>query len=240
MKNPLWVIGLLLGLCELVLGAAASLTSGWVQGLFAIFMVGYTSAVTATFFYLLLTRAHVFYGPGEYRGGATLEEYAKTVARSKLVSSTAEAVFSSVERTLTAKDLSRQEVATIIESVRDEVEKSVISVDLSALEEGLGTVMVPTSQGTTVATLLDTIWYSTPDSIPPRSYPRFWLLRRLGDGKEFKDIGSEWARSNGQGGFDRRRLEEVGIGAGDEFEVLPGPTLRATQRIKARRDSVSL
>ncbi|WP_185757122.1 hypothetical protein [Nocardia bhagyanarayanae] len=79
-SNPLWIIALLLGLCELALGGATGMTAGWIQGLFAVFMVVYTTAVTGGFFYMLSTRAQVFYSPANTEAGPRSRN---TAARSR-------------------------------------------------------------------------------------------------------------------------------------------------------------
>ncbi|WP_174186979.1 hypothetical protein [Nocardia barduliensis] len=230
--NPLWIIALLLGICELTLGAATSLTSGWIQGLFAVFMVGYTTAVTTGFFYMLVSKAQVFYSPREYRGGATVEEYSRAVARARVVVNTTEAVMASVERSLERTALPTASAHDIVQEARLEIDRSSIFVDLSTFDQNLGSISVPTADNFTVADLLDSVYFSLPLKVPAYSYGSNWLLHRPRDGKTFESLGTQWARDSGYGDRDMRLLAEVGFEAGDHLEAVSGPEIRATRRFR--------
>ncbi|WP_329405477.1 hypothetical protein OG563_26815 [Nocardia vinacea] len=235
--NPLWIIALLLVICELTLGAVTGLTSGWIRGLFAIFMVGYTSAVTAGFFYMLFNKAHVFYSPREYRGGATVEEYSRAVARARVVVSTTDAVMASVEKSLEQEVLSGARAQNIVQAVRREVDRTTIFVDLSTFDTNLESISIPTSETSTVTDLLNSVYFSLPEHLPSFSYGTYWLLRRPSDNLTFKNIGTKWATESGNGDQDMRPLVEVGFAAGDHLEAIPGPKMRALRRFRSTRSS---
>lgn len=220
--NPLWIISLLLGVCQLTLGAATTITSGWVQALFAVFMVVYTAAVTGGFFYLLHNRAQVFYSPREYRGGATVEQYTQAMAGQRVVASTTEAVLASFERTLNQeKGVDRTQAREIMQSARTEVKRSTITVDLSLISPGLGNVEFPASDNTRVQNLLNAVYFAIERFVPAGSYGVRWTLRRPSDGTVFTDMGLRWAEAMFKE-FDDRTLGDLGFMLGDRLEVVPG------------------
>lgn len=96
-------------------------------------------------------------------------------------------------------------------------------------------IVVPVSEQSPVSHLLDSVYFSLPETVPLQSYGRYWLLRRRSDETEFKDIGSRWAAANGYGTRDDRHLSEIGIVGGDELDAIPGPRLRAIRRLRAAR-----
>jgi len=227
--NPLWIISLILGICQLTLGAATTLTSGWIQGVFAIFMVIYTSSVTAGFFYLLNSRAHVFYSPREYKGGATVEQYSKAVARAQyqaksqaqVVSTSTDLAFASLEKSLTAAHADDHLIRNVLSSARSEVRRSTVTVNLSTFDKSLGEVTMPVTDDQPVIDFTNSIYFLLPTTVPAFTYGETWLLRRRSDGHIFTEMGTPWAMRNGRKS-DERPLAEVGIRGGSEYDVVPG------------------
>jgi hypothetical protein len=107
--------------------------------------------------------------------------------------------------------------------VDDRLKSSAITINFRPFDPALRPIDVPVFDGTSVDQLLNFIFGALPDSVPPRTYGDVWMLRRPEDGKDFRDMGNMWAKENGVGPSDRRRLEEVGICPGQSFEVIrPG------------------
>ena len=77
--TPLWIIAAFITLAETVSGWALIKTAGGVQVLLAIFVVAFPILISATFFYILWNRAHVFYPPSEY-DSATPKDFAEAVS----------------------------------------------------------------------------------------------------------------------------------------------------------------
>lgn len=79
--NPLWIIALFLGLSETTVGIAAALSSGWVQGLLAVFAVAFPVLVSAVFFFILWQRPEVLYAPGDFPEHVSINTYVDGMRR---------------------------------------------------------------------------------------------------------------------------------------------------------------
>ena len=88
-SSPLWLIGLFILFAEATAGLAAVKISGWPQAALVVFVISYSTVVTAVFFSFLWFKPENFYGPSEYEG-VSPELYAK--ALKGLPIETAEAV----------------------------------------------------------------------------------------------------------------------------------------------------
>ena len=88
-SSPLWLIGLFILFAEATAGLAAVKIDGWPQAALVIFVISYSTIVTAIFFAFLWFKPENFYGPGEY-GELSPDVYAR--ALKGLPTETAEAV----------------------------------------------------------------------------------------------------------------------------------------------------
>ena len=88
-SSPLWLIGLFILFAEVTAGLAAVKVEGWPQAALVVFVIAYSTVVTAIFFAFLWFKPENFYGPSEY-GDISPELYAK--ALKGLPTETAEAV----------------------------------------------------------------------------------------------------------------------------------------------------
>ncbi|NMF88264.1 hypothetical protein [Aromatoleum petrolei] len=76
--SPLWLIGLFILFAEATAGLAAVKIDGWPQAALVIFVISYSTVVTAIFFAFLWFKPENFYGPTEY-GQISPEIYAKAL-----------------------------------------------------------------------------------------------------------------------------------------------------------------
>jgi hypothetical protein len=79
-SSPLWLIGLFIVFAEATAGLAAVRIGGWPQGALVIFVIAYSTVVTAVFFGFLWFKPENFYGPSEY-GDISPESYANALKR---------------------------------------------------------------------------------------------------------------------------------------------------------------
>lgn len=77
-SSPLWLIGLFILFAEATAGLAAVKIHGWPQAALVIFVISYSTVVTAIFFAFLWFKPENFYGPSEY-GDISPETYAKAL-----------------------------------------------------------------------------------------------------------------------------------------------------------------
>lgn len=91
-NSPLWLIGFFILFAEAIAGIAAIKIDGWPQGALVIFVISYSTIVTAIFFAFLWFKPENFYGPNEYRGGTTPEMFIRALKGQGFPSETVEAV----------------------------------------------------------------------------------------------------------------------------------------------------
>jgi len=65
-SSPLWLIGLFIILAQGTAGVAAVQIDGWPQAALVLFVIFYSTTVTAVFFAFLWFKPENFYGPSEY------------------------------------------------------------------------------------------------------------------------------------------------------------------------------
>ncbi|MGH3795248.1 MAG: hypothetical protein ACRDSP_10195 [Pseudonocardiaceae bacterium] len=87
---------------------------------------------------------------------------------------------------------------------------SVINIDLTAIENSLGTVQKIVDRTTSVSDLLDELYFSIRDYIPPYTYGETWSLKIHDGSPLLRDLGSYWAYRHKET-RDDRKLEEAGI-----------------------------
>lgn len=154
-----------------------------------------------------------------------IEEYSKRASQEKSIAASQAAYKDEIEKAMRERNVDPPRIKEILDSADDKLKSSAITIDFRPFDPALRPIDVPVFGGTSVDQLLNFIFGALPDSVPPRTYGDVWLLHRPEDGKDFRDMGNKWAKENGSGPVDRRRLEQVGIRPGQSFEVIrPGPS----------------
>lgn len=77
-SSPLWLIGLFIIFAQATAGIAAVKIDGWPQAALVIFVISYSTVVTAVFFAFLWFKPENFYGPSEY-GDISPESFANAL-----------------------------------------------------------------------------------------------------------------------------------------------------------------
>lgn len=223
--SPLWIIALFITLSEMMAGTAAIATTGSTQLIFALFAVVFPLLVLGTFIRLLIRYPAHLYGPWQYTSEVGIETYAEALSRqfrtaSKVYSEATMDALAYAGEARTARvgseeGLTKEAVAKHFEEV---VERNSITVDRSKLISGATPVQIPVTEHTTVADLLDTIYFEISPAVHPFTYGSSWLLIDEA-GTMLTNMGTRWA------GYDRdeRTLNEVGIHRGSRLEVVRPP-----------------
>lgn len=107
--TPLWVISLFLSLTEVVLGVAATQTTGKVQIALVAFVIAFPIAVASAFFITLWSRPQVLYAPGDY-GEIRPSEFVTALQNAQPPGS----LFASIRETLQANISSNQMVTEVL------------------------------------------------------------------------------------------------------------------------------
>lgn len=234
--NPLWIISLFLGLAQATVGVAATQAAGWVQGLLAIFAVVFPSAVAAAFFVILWKKPYILYAPRDYPDQPSLEDFRAQTEYTATVSSASERSMENIEAAIRSAfetvvipqlDMQQEEgnhgsmVDEAVAVARRDYRDRTIEIGLAAIHGDLAhhPLIVPVAEETTVANLLDNIYFAISSYVESFSYGKTWLVEDVMTGKRYDDIGMLWARRNKVGGRDWRRITEAGIH--------PGARLRA-------------
>ncbi|GAA6141638.1 hypothetical protein [Hydrogenophaga sp. 5NK40-0174] len=77
-SSPLWLIGLFIIFAQATAGVAAVKIEGWPQAALVVFVISYSTVVTAIFFAFLWFKPENFYGPSEY-GEISPESFANAM-----------------------------------------------------------------------------------------------------------------------------------------------------------------
>ncbi len=223
--SPLWIIALFIALSEITAGIAAIATDGTTRFIFAIFTVTFPLIVLAVFIWLLVRHPANLYGPWQYSEGVGVEAYAAALNRQRRTTSlvyrhaASEAVALASSRESGASDSGS---AVSVERVKEDfdrlIRESSIVVDCSAFRDG-EPVLIPVTQETTAAELLNAIYFELAPAVRPFTYGESWLLADQ-SGHRLTELGTQWARRRNRG-QDLRRLEEVGIELGSSLTVVP-------------------
>ncbi|MFI5914328.1 hypothetical protein [Dactylosporangium sp. NPDC051541] len=230
MVNPLWIVSLFLGLSELTAGVAAASTSGWVQGLFAIFSVAFPVLIAVGLFVILWKRPFVLYAPGDFSRHTPVESFVNAMRSPSTVTVTsiqsvdvaaATAAASALDRIGAEKYIEASEIheittAAVAEARRELIQGGVlVRLDLIALMRPQ--VFVPVGRDTTVEELLDQIWFAISDHVRAYTYGEAWVLAKRDDDENLIRLDSPISMTQ----RDARTLLSVGLGAGDVLTVLP-------------------
>jgi hypothetical protein len=224
--NPLWIISLFLGLAELTVGIATTQATGWIQGLLAIFSVGFPCAVAAAFFLILWKRPFVLYAPRDYPDKPGIQDYASAVssAADRSLKNVEEAIRAAFEQVITPQltmlgdeNRSRSVVDRAVETARRNFRQRVVEVELTNIHPSLAPLEFPVTESTTVSDLLDGVYFAIADFVDSFMYNHRWTLEDAETGHQYREIGTRWARSALGGGRDHRPLKEVGIQPGDRL-----------------------
>jgi hypothetical protein len=247
--TPLWVISLFLSLTEVVLGVAATRTSGGVQVALVAFVIAFPTAVATAFFATLWSRPQVLYAPGDY-GEVRPSEFV-TALRS---TPPADTLFDSIRETLQANISSNMMVSEVLtrmelprtteterrveEALEGIAERAVDEIRLNSFVEvdpaPLGIHdkwTLPYATFQTVSDFLDQIWWDLRDKarIPAFTYASRWALRDVRTNNILMDMGTTWAEGHGMES-DLRSLSEVGIYPGARLEIVPLTPSRRSRR----------
>jgi len=220
--NPLWIISLFLGVSEVTAGIAATQSTGWVQGLLAIFAAVFPLGVAAAFFVILWRRPFVLYAPGDYSEHTTVTAFVEAMrgpyqpvaAVEEVARSAVEAVLPWIGEDRTAA------VKHAMQVVRDDLARRTITVDvgyaLGLPKDEAPPVNIPVDDRTTVSTFIRNIARATGNAVSLAGYGRRWVLTL--DGTRFTDLGPAWA-TNRDVEDDDRLLREVGIPLGSSLSI---------------------
>ncbi|MFI2207931.1 hypothetical protein ACH47Z_46405 [Streptomyces sp. NPDC020192] len=216
--NPLWIIALFLGLSETTVGIAAAQSSGWVQGLLAVFAVSFPILVSTVFFLILWQRPEVLYAPGDFPEHVPISAYVDGMRRRSVPDpDTIQAVVNDMLRAVLPAALeSSSDASDVLEEAMATAEQTlaerILTVDISPITGAPRDVFRCTVFSTqTVSGFLDALWADALDRfVPPFRYGRDWVLVDQQSNKQLRDLGSNWSRRNGTES-DERLLSGVGI-----------------------------
>ncbi|MFK4147063.1 hypothetical protein [Streptomyces sp. NPDC004065] len=217
--NPLWIIALFLGLSETTVGIAAAQSSGWVQGLLAVFAVVFPVLVSTAFFIILWQRPEVLYAPGDFPEHVSIGTYVDSMRRRSAPApdpDTIQAVVTDMLRTVLPPALdSTSDSSSVLEQTLDNASRVLaertLTVDVSAITETPGDLFQCTVFSTqTVSNFLDSLWTYLREFVPPFRYGRDWVLLDEESSATLRNLGSFWAARNGTE-EDYRLLSGVGI-----------------------------
>jgi hypothetical protein len=225
--NPLWIISLFLGLAEATVGISTTQAYGWVQGMLAVFSVAFPAAIAAIFFLILWKKPYVLYAPKDYSDRPGIREFVGALSSSTNrsldnVESAIRSAFETViDPQLTDIGEARKEslVQEAVETAQRDVRRRTVEVDLGGIHSSLRTspFIFPISDRTTVADLLDSVYFAISDFVSPFSYGDEWMLLDEKTGNTHREIGTSWAKKALDQSRDWRPLKDVGIDPGDRL-----------------------
>ncbi|MFI6488512.1 hypothetical protein [Streptomyces sp. NPDC050564] len=215
--NPLWIIALFLGLSETTVGIAAAQSSGWVQGLLALFAVVFPVLVSTVFFLILWQRPEVLYAPGDFPEHVSIGTYVDGMRRRSTPDpDIIQAVVTDMLRTVLPPALDNpSDSSNVLEDTLDNARRVLaertLTVDVSAITQIPDDLFQCTVFSTqTVSYFLNSLWEYLMEFVPPFRYGRDWVLLDTQSDKKLRDMGSFWAAKNGTE-TDHRLLSGVGI-----------------------------
>jgi hypothetical protein len=190
--------------------------ASWIGG----FFVGYLW--TRLRFVLLLTESeHEASQIGD--AGKSLSQSLRTEEGAAI-----EAVGAAVERALsdvgpdTTKDQRAEIVAKARSTATEELAARRVTVDLSSIHPSLAATpfQLAVDEHTAVADFLNILFFAISGFVDPFSYGQQWILRDADTKNEFREIGTEYARTWLGTSRDTRTLQEIGIRPGSRLEAL--------------------
>lgn len=234
-SNPLSLFGLFLSLCQVTIGVAAVQTSGWVQGLFAVFAVVFPLVVLAAFFAVLWDRPQKLYPPGDYNEGTPVGTYTQEVnavtnhrrvreeaEEEVLVRKTARYAAQQVASSgvIDTKLVNQDEIVdTAVRETTQHYRSQLLTVDLSSVDEHLETPLTTSITSKTLVTdVLDRIYFAIHDYVPANAYGLDWELIDTSTGTPLPEMGGVWAHPHHYD-EDLRPAERVGLRPGTRLSV---------------------
>jgi hypothetical protein len=220
-RTPLSLIAVILGMSDLFVGAAATQTIGWIQGMFAIVCVLLPVGIAAAVFVFLWKRPLVLYGARE----AHLDAYMRAISMHRRALSTqADGYATGIEEAVAvAVAAGRADVAQLVERAVSTAGRVAdarsVAVDISAFRPDAPPVRFFADQASEVSELLDFVYFSLAPVVRPWTYGEQWLLRKA-DGTMLVNLGSSWARGERRD-RDDRALHTLGVVAGDQLVAVP-------------------
>lgn len=231
--TPLWVISLFVSLSETVLGVAVTQTTGNIQAALTAFVIAFPLLVAGAFFVILWSRPEVLYAPTEYGKQTDVTSFAKAMRRKPLeeqklymeIQGVLEQTTNEIKATLSEAVGKRDDelISRVLDAATNQAverirEVGFLTLDSEPLLGGKGEFwQVPYNQYGSVSALLDDIWFSIGE-LPAYTYNTKWVLRDVGSGVVFDNMGTKWAEARGLIS-DTRTLEDVGIRPGMVLEI---------------------
>jgi hypothetical protein len=226
--NPLWIISLFLGLSEVTVGLAATQVDGWLQATLAIFSIAFPLSVAAAFFYTLWQRPGILYAPRDYGGETTVRDYVTELSNytrrsidvvENAIRSSANAAGSPIGELKIDPSKRREIVESLVSAVRG----TVLTIDLSEFDGDRSSIDVPIGESTTVAQLLDGIWFAISKHVPAFSYGERWILWDRINDRPLRDMGTTYAQRYLHKRRDDRSLRDVGISPSSKLSAVVYP-----------------
>jgi hypothetical protein len=236
--TPLWVISLFLSLTEIMTGIAVMQATGNVQVALTAFVITFPCIVSAAFFVVLWKRPYVFYPPTEFGPQTDVTKYVEAMRRvqsnevqvREVIQEAIKATLESpqaLERISVVSTSQAPEILKQLEHIRADLareaiskaEESFVSVDTQRVTGRKSPSVFPFDESLTVNQFLDQVYFALEDGVPPYQYANIWMLRDAKSGREYREIGTRWARDNGRRS-DTRLLKDVGIAGGAKLEVI--------------------
>lgn len=181
--NPLWIISLLLGLCEVVVGIAATQTVEWIQGVFAIFSVIFPIGISIVFFSILWKRPFVFYAPRDYSEKSSVTDFVEAISPRLNNERKLEQVARTVAETMivklgTASGDSLRMTEVINEAAKATAEYFELRIITLKFPEKIQIPMqqIIVTKSTTVEEYLDQVYFVAQGYIKPYTYGKSWQL----------------------------------------------------------------
>jgi hypothetical protein len=210
--TPLWVISLFLSLTEVMTGIAVMQATGNVQVALTAFVIAFPCIVSAAFFAVLWKRPYVFYSPTEFGPQTDVTKYVEAMRRvqsnevqvreiiQESIKATLESPYA-LERITAVKASETSSGLKELTRLRDElsraaiskVEESFVSVDTHLITGRKSASVFPYDDSLTINEFLDQVYFALEDSVPPFRYNDVWLLRDLVTGREYREMGAQWA-----------------------------------------------
>ncbi|MEU1993558.1 hypothetical protein ABZ511_03825 [Nocardia gamkensis] len=234
--NPLWIISLFLGVAETTTGTAATLASGWIQGVLAIFAVTFPLLVSGSFFAILWRKPEVLYAPRDFPEHVPVESYVNgmrrgTIGNVELVETAVRETLRSVvpdalEGSATPSEVSRV-VDRAISVAHREIASRVLTITLDPAIHGMPAGAPETrlefavTDRTLVQDILDPVWAMMSNAVGAYTYGEQWVLMDRRTGRTLRadlNSGPQWDLRNTEG--DELRLRDLGIGAASELVVV--------------------
>jgi hypothetical protein len=227
--NPLWIISLFLGLSEVTVGIAATQSTGWIQGLLAVFSILFPVGVATIFFVILWSKPFVLYAPRDYPEKTNVTSFveAMTISATGQSKTFDKLLGSAVENALKRQlpdDKNEQriqaEVQKALRLAHEQIKESSIFIDVSELESTMPRLAIPVFDDRDVRLFMDELWVALRWSgIQPYTYGKDWVLEDSRDGRRLDRIDGRPARQYLDAKLDSATISDFGLNSGVVYVV---------------------